>query len=100
MELTEVEEAKETLKAADVEFGKKVRKIRKFIHLSQENLAYRANIDRTHMGHIERGNVSPSLRTMNQIALALGVTLNHLLDESHKTQLTHIDHWQHLSQNG
>ena len=74
----------------------KVRKIRKFIHLSQENLAYRANIDRTHMGHIERGNVSPSLRTMNQIALALGVTLNHLLDESHKTQLTHIDHWQHL----
>ena len=39
MELTEVEEAKETLKAADVEFGKKVRKIRKFIHLSQENLA-------------------------------------------------------------
>jgi len=48
------------------------------------------------MGHIERGNVSPSLRTMNQIALALGVTLNHLLDESHKTQLTHIDHWQHL----
>ena len=31
MELTEVEEAKETLKAADVEFGKKVRKIRKFI---------------------------------------------------------------------
>ena len=37
------------------------------------------------MGHIERGNVSPSLRTMNQIALALNVTLNVLLEDPHST---------------
>ena len=82
MELTKVAEAEETL---DAEFGKKVRNKRKAIHLSQEKLAYRANIDRTHMGHIERGNVSPSLKTINQIALALGVTLNDLLDDTHLT---------------
>ena len=76
MELTEL---------IDVEFGKKVRNKRKAIHLSQENLAYRAKIDRTHMGHIERGNVSPSLKKMNQIALALNVTLNVLLDDTHST---------------
>jgi len=76
MELTEL---------IDVEFGKKVRNKRKAIHLSQENLAYRAKIDRTHMGHIERGNVSPSLKKMNQIALALGITLNDLLEDTHLT---------------
>ena len=76
MELTEL---------MDVEFGKKVRNKRKAIHLSQENLAYRAKIDRTHMGHIERGNVSPSLKTINQIALALGITLNDLLEDTHLT---------------
>jgi len=76
MELTEL---------MDVEFGKKVRNKRKAIHLSQENLAYRAKIDRTHMGHIERGNVSPSLKKMNQIALALGITLNDLLEDTHLT---------------
>ena len=77
MELTEL---------VDVEFGKKVRNKRKAIHLSQENLAYRAKIDRTHMGHIERGNVSPSLKKMNQIALALGITLNDLLEDTHLTK--------------
>ena len=76
MELTEL---------IDVEFGKKVRNKRKAIHLSQENLAYKAKIDRTHMGHIERGNVSPSLKKMNQIALALGITLNDLLEDTHLT---------------
>ena len=37
------------------------------------------------MGHIERGNVSPSLKTINQIALALGITLNDLLVETNST---------------
>ena len=85
MELTKIAEEKETLETLDVEFGKKVRNKRKAIHLSQENLAYRAKIDRTHMGHIERGNVSPSLKKMNQIALALGITLNDLLEDTHLT---------------
>ena len=83
MELTEVAETTETIGKVDVEFGKKVRNKRKLIHLSQEKLALRAEIDRSHMGLIERGNVSPSLKTMNQIALALNVTLNVLLDDTH-----------------
>ena len=84
-EIVETVETVETVEKIDVEFGKKVRNKRKAIHLSQENLAYRAKIDRTHMGHIERGNVSPSLKTINQIALALGITLNDLLDETNST---------------
>lgn len=88
MELAEAKEIVkivETVEKVDIKFGKKVRNKRKAIHLSQENLAYRAKIDRTHMGHIERGNVSPSLKTINQIALALGITLNDLLDETNST---------------
>ena len=84
-ETTETTETTETIGKVDVEFGKKVRNKRKLIHLSQEKLALRAEIDRSHMGHIERGSVSPSLKTMNQIALALNVTLNVLLDDTHST---------------
>lgn len=65
----------------DFEFGNTVKILRKKETISQEKLALLAKIDRTHMGHIERGNVSPSLKTMNQIALALGVTLGRLLSD-------------------
>ena len=63
----------------DLKFGNAVKSLRKKEIISQEKLAHLAKIDRTHMGHIERGNVSPSLKTMNQIALALDVKLGHLL---------------------
>ena len=63
----------------DLKFGNAVKSLRKKEIISQENLAHLAKIDRTHMGRIERGNVSPSLKTMNQIALALDVKLGHLL---------------------
>ena len=69
----------------DLKFGNAVKSLRKKETISQEQLAHLAKIDRTHMGHIERGNVSPSLKTINQIALALGVTLNDLLDDTHST---------------
>lgn len=38
-----------------VDFGNNVRKIRKERGLSQEALAALADIDRSYMGHIERG---------------------------------------------
>ena len=63
----------------DLKFGNSVKSLRKKETISQEQLAHLAKIDRTHMGHIERGNVSPSLKTMTRIALALDVTLGYLL---------------------
>jgi len=47
--------------------------------LSQEKLANMAGIDRAHMGHIERGTVSPSLKKVSQIAKALNVSAESLV---------------------
>ena len=45
-----------------VSFGTQVRRIRKELNISQEKLAELAGIDRAHMGHIERGSASPTLK--------------------------------------
>ena len=55
-------------------FGRKVREIRKEQGLSQEALAARAGLDRSYMGHIERGEKNVTLTKMYQIADALGVS--------------------------
>jgi transcriptional regulator with XRE-family HTH domain len=65
----------------DLTFGNRVRSIRSELKISQEKLAYLANIDRAHMGHIERGSVSPSLKKINQIAVALDVSVKSLLGD-------------------
>ncbi len=50
--------------------------------MSQEKLANMAGIDRVHMGHIERGMVSPSLKKVSQIAKALDASVESLLADS------------------
>ena len=53
--------------------GKKVKKLRKQKGLTQEGLAEKLNISRTHMGHIEQGRKSPSLKLLSKLAKALRV---------------------------
>jgi transcriptional regulator with XRE-family HTH domain len=60
-------------------FGKNVRKYRQQRKLTQEQLAFEAQIDLTYMGGIERGRRNPSLLVMARIADALGVPLPKLL---------------------
>ena len=47
--------------------------------LSQEALADRAGLHRTYISQIERGLKSPSLKSLEQIANALGIPLSNLL---------------------
>lgn len=54
-----------------VEFGKRVRVMRKEAGLSQEALADWAGIDRSYLGAIERGEVNLTLTKIIQIAKAL-----------------------------
>ena len=54
-----------------IEFGLEVRSVRKTLNISQEQLAYMAGVNRSHMGQIERGQKSPSLLTIERIAKAL-----------------------------
>lgn len=61
-----------------VAFGKKVRSMRKQKGLSQEALAALAGIDRSYMGHIERGEKNITLTKIYQISNALKVDIRSL----------------------
>lgn len=47
--------------------GKNVQRLRKSLGVSQEKFAERIGISRTHIGHIEQGRKSPSLKTLEKI---------------------------------
>ncbi len=55
--------------------GKRIRVLRKELNLTQAELSGKANISVYYVGEIERGEASPSLSTLNNIANALGVTI-------------------------
>lgn len=61
--------------------GRNVRRLRQQKGLTQEELAFEAEIDLTYMGGIERGKRNPSLLVMVRVADALGVPLVKLLAE-------------------
>lgn len=58
--------------------GKKVQKLRRMTGLSQEKFAEKLKISRTHMGHIEQGRKSPSLKLLTKLAKTLKVDLSDL----------------------
>ena len=62
------------------QFGKHLRKIRMTKGLSQEDLANDSDIPINQIGRIERGEINPSLSTLNSIAKALRSELSQLLD--------------------
>jgi len=62
-----------------VEFGKMVRRLREEQGYSQEAFADYADIHRTYMGGIERGERNPTLTTIYRLAAALNVPPNKLL---------------------
>ena len=59
--------------------GKRVRQLRLQRCLTQEQLAERAGISTSFLGHIERGSRKLSLDSFCRIARALGCTANDLL---------------------
>jgi transcriptional regulator with XRE-family HTH domain len=61
--------------------GKNVRKYRQQRKLTQEQLAFEAEIDLTYVGGIERGRRNPSLLVMARIADALDVPLAKLVGD-------------------
>ena len=64
----------------NVAFGKRVAKLRKKAGLSQEQFAFKCNVDRTYIGTIERGEKSPTLNTIVKNANALGISKSELFN--------------------
>ncbi|WP_299179916.1 helix-turn-helix transcriptional regulator [uncultured Chryseobacterium sp.] len=62
-------------------FGKRVKKLRLEKGLSQEKLAYEADLDRTYIPSIEKGERNVSITVIEKIAKALKVKISVLFDE-------------------
>ncbi|MEK3965469.1 helix-turn-helix domain-containing protein [Paenibacillus sp. FSL H7-0323] len=54
-------------------FGQILKSIRKKQKVSQEELAFRSNLDRTYISMLERGIHQPTLNSLLAIATALGM---------------------------
>lgn len=64
-----------TAKVLSVVFGKAMREERLAKGFSQEELAFRCNLDRTYISSVERGKVNPSIHIAWLIAVGLDVPL-------------------------
>ncbi|NOS56420.1 MAG: helix-turn-helix transcriptional regulator [Cyclobacteriaceae bacterium] len=62
------------------QFGIHLRKVRIENSLSQEQLANDADIPINQIGRIERGEINPSLSTLDAIAKAFRISLSELVD--------------------
>jgi transcriptional regulator with XRE-family HTH domain len=65
--------------ARQIAFGDRVRRYRRRLEWSQEDLAHEAGINRTYIASLEAGQRNPSLDLMARLATALGVDLGELL---------------------
>ena len=62
-----------------IKFGDKVREVRIEKGLSQEQLAYLADVHRTYIGMIERAEKNITLINIEKIANALEISINQLI---------------------
>ena len=62
-----------------VDMGKRIRKQRQLIGLTQQELAERIGVSTSFVGHVERGTRKASLETLVALSNALGVGVDYLL---------------------
>lgn len=59
--------------------GRNIRRLRNAEQLSQEEVAFRADMKRSYLSELEQGQRNPSVRALGRIAVALGVDPRELL---------------------
>lgn len=76
----------------DKEFslGSRLRTLRKERDLTQRGLASRAGISANAVSLIERGEISPSVATLQRLATSLNVKMSYFFDEDVQTNVMHI----------
>ena len=63
-------------------FGGVLQRHRARVGLSQEELAFRADVDRTFVSRLERGIRQPTITTLMGLADALGISASSLVQET------------------
>ena len=74
-----------------VAFGKRVREARNKAHFTQEVLAEKVDIAVTYLGEIERGEKTPSLDVLINLAESLEVSCDYLLRDSVEAGTIYIE---------
>lgn len=67
-------------------FGKNLRSARQFRGFSQEGLARQAEIDRSYLGKVERGEVNITIERIYQLAECLQCSPKDLLPDLHPAE--------------
>lgn len=62
-----------------LEIGGRIRRIRRSLNMTQDQVAELAGISHAFYGHIERGTRRPSLETLYNICLALNADLGKIV---------------------
>ena len=73
-----------------ISFGIAVRQLREQQGWSQESLAERADLNRSYVGELERGQAIPSLLTLKKLSAALNLSLANLLVHAEHIQQTRL----------
>ncbi len=63
-----------------VSLGQRVKALRKERGYSQEELAARSGLDRTHIAHIEHGRRNATITTVERVTFGLGISVAELFD--------------------
>ena len=65
-----------------IALGEANRRIRLSMGISQEKLALLAEVDRSYVGRVERGDNNVAILTLNRLAQALGLSIAQLMQEA------------------
>jgi transcriptional regulator with XRE-family HTH domain len=65
-----------------VALGEAIRRVRQSKDISQEKLALLAEVDRSYVGRVERGDNNVAVLTLSRLARALGVSLATLMHKA------------------
>jgi transcriptional regulator with XRE-family HTH domain len=58
-----------------LKIGQRIKELRKILELSQESLAYKAEVDRTYVTDVENGRRNVSIEILKRIIKALDVSI-------------------------
>ena len=65
-------------------FGSILKRHRTLANVSQEELAFRAGVDRTYISRLERGVRQPTITTLIGLGAALGIPASELVSETER----------------
>lgn len=65
-----------------LKIGHRIKELREKAEMSQKDLAYTADLDRSYIASIENGQRNVSIVNIEKIALALGVSLQELFNDA------------------